>query len=66
MRVKPALRALLSRLLGALRAVAGMPDYDAYLVHLRRCHPGMQAPTERDYYAEYLRGRYGDGPTRCC
>ena len=66
MRAKPILPRLLSRLLGAVRAVAGMPDYDAYLVHLRRCHPEMRAPSEREYYAEYLRARYGDGPTRCC
>jgi uncharacterized short protein YbdD (DUF466 family) len=66
MRAKPGLPSLLSRLLGAVRAVAGMPDYDAYLRHLRRCHPGMRAPSEREYYAEYLRARYGDGPTRCC
>ena len=66
MRAKPVLPGLLSRLLGAVRAVAGMPDYDAYLIHLRRCHPGMPPPSEREYYTEYLRGRYGDGPARCC
>jgi uncharacterized short protein YbdD (DUF466 family) len=66
MRAKPVLAGLLSGLLRGLKAVAGMPDYDAYLVHLRRCHPGMRAPSEREYYAEYLRARYDDGPTRCC
>jgi uncharacterized short protein YbdD (DUF466 family) len=66
MRAKPVGLGLLSRLLRTVRAVAGMPDYDAYLVHLRSCHPGMPAPSEREYYAEYLRARYGDGPTRCC
>ena len=60
------LRTSLDRLLSALRQVAGMPDYAAHLEHLRRCHPGRVAPTEREFYEEYLRGRYGDGPTRCC
>ena len=32
-----------------------MPDYQAYLEHLRRSHPDRPIPTEREYYAEYLR-----------
>jgi uncharacterized short protein YbdD (DUF466 family) len=43
-----------------------MPDYEAYLEHLRSSHPERAAPSEREYYAEYLRSRYEDGPTRCC
>ena len=57
---------LMSRLLAALRQLAGMPDYTGYLEHLRRHHPGTPAPSERQFYEDYLKGRYGDGPTRCC
>jgi uncharacterized short protein YbdD (DUF466 family) len=53
-------------LLSAIRRVAGMPDYAAYVEHLRRCHPEREAPTARQFYEEYVRGRYADGPTRCC
>ncbi|HJR16169.1 MAG TPA: YbdD/YjiX family protein [Gemmatimonadales bacterium] len=49
-----------------LRRIAGMPDYEAYLEHLRSSHPEKPLPTRREYYAEYLSSRYGDGPTRCC
>ncbi|MFL5447338.1 MAG: YbdD/YjiX family protein [Gemmatimonadales bacterium] len=49
-----------------LRRVAGMPDYDAHIEHLRRCHPDQPVPTERQFYDEFTRARYGDGPTRCC
>ena len=52
--------------LAAVRRVAGMPDYDAYLEHLWRCHPDRLVPTEREYFETFLRTRYGDGPTRCC
>ena len=52
--------------LSALRRVVGMPDYGAYVAHLRACHPERPVPTERQFYDEYLRTRYGDGPTRCC
>jgi uncharacterized short protein YbdD (DUF466 family) len=58
--------AVLERLASLLRAISGMPDYQAYIEHLRRSHPGKGIPSEREYYAEYLRMRYEDGPTRCC
>ena len=56
----------LAGLLSALRRIAGMPDYGAHLEHLRRCHPGRAVPTEREFYEEFVRARYADGPTRCC
>jgi len=49
-----------------LRRIAGMPDYGAYVEHLRRCHPERALPTEREYFEQYVATRYGDGPTRCC
>jgi len=52
--------------MSAVRRVAGMPDYGAHVEHLRRCHPGQPVPTERQFYDEFTRARYGDGPTRCC
>jgi len=57
---------LRSRVPAFFRQLAGMPDYEGYLNHLRCSHPERAVPTEREYYAEYLRSRYGDGPTRCC
>jgi uncharacterized short protein YbdD (DUF466 family) len=43
-----------------------MPDYAAHLEHLGRCHPGSPVPTEREFYEEFVRARYGDNPSRCC
>ena len=48
------------------RRIAGMPDYNAYLEHLRRCHPDWPVPSEREFFALYVESRYGAGPTRCC
>jgi uncharacterized short protein YbdD (DUF466 family) len=59
-------RSVVPSFLSFLRRVAGMPDYSAYTEHLRRFHPERPLPSERDYFSEYLRSRYGDGPTRCC
>ena len=63
----PADRAwMLQRMISAVRAVAGMPDYEAYIAHLRSCHPDRPVPSERQFYDEFVKRRYGDGPTRCC
>jgi uncharacterized short protein YbdD (DUF466 family) len=49
-----------------MRQIAGMPDYSAHVQHLRRFHPERPVPTERQFYDDFTRSRYGDGPTRCC
>ena len=58
--------ARVERVLQIVRRVAGMPDYAAHVAHLRRCHPERDVPSAREFYEEYVRTRYGDGPTRCC
>ncbi len=65
-RAVPGPRNPFDRLLRAVRRIAGMPDYQAYLEHLRVCHPDRPVPTEREYFAEYTEARYGAGVSRCC
>jgi uncharacterized short protein YbdD (DUF466 family) len=60
------MRDRLDALLRVIRRVAGMPDYAAYIEHLRLSHPDTPVPTEREFYDSYLQSRYGDAPTRCC
>jgi uncharacterized short protein YbdD (DUF466 family) len=50
----------------AVRRIVGMPDYGAYVAHHRACHPGAPVPSEREYFDQYLKARYENGPTRCC
>jgi uncharacterized short protein YbdD (DUF466 family) len=57
---------ILIRVASAVRRIAGMPDYEAHVVHMRHCHPEQPVPSAREYYTEFLRSRYEDGPTRCC
>ena len=48
------------------RLAIGLPDYDAYLAHMRDCHP-EHAPMDRTtFFAERLNARYGKGRSRCC
>jgi len=65
-RITDLARSLFQSFTPSLRRIAGMPDYPAYLEHLRLHHPETPAPGERQFYEEYLEARYGDGPTRCC
>jgi uncharacterized short protein YbdD (DUF466 family) len=58
--------AVLARLATLVRGISGMPDYRAYIEHVRRCHPDAPIMTEREYYAEYVNRRYADGFSRCC
>jgi uncharacterized short protein YbdD (DUF466 family) len=58
--------ARLERVLRVVRRVAGMPDYAAHVEHLRQSHPERPIPSRRQFYDDYLRARYADGPTRCC
>jgi uncharacterized short protein YbdD (DUF466 family) len=60
------LTTLFEHLARMMRGIAGMPDYGAYLEHHRRCHPGHPPLGEREFFADYLRARYADGPNRCC
>jgi uncharacterized short protein YbdD (DUF466 family) len=55
-----------ARIAALLRRVAGMPDYDAHVDHLRKRHPATPIPTRRQFYEEFIGSRYADGPTRCC
>jgi uncharacterized short protein YbdD (DUF466 family) len=55
-----------SRISSLLRKIAGMPDYDAHVEHLRRCHAQQPIPTRREFYEAFICARYADGPTRCC
>jgi uncharacterized short protein YbdD (DUF466 family) len=49
-----------------LRSLAGMPDYERHIQHLRQYHPELPVPTEREFYEDFIRTRYEAGPTRCC
>jgi uncharacterized short protein YbdD (DUF466 family) len=57
---------MLGDLLRAIRRICGMPDYGFYVRHLQQRHPEVAVPTEREFYADFIRTRYEAGPTRCC
>jgi uncharacterized short protein YbdD (DUF466 family) len=53
-------------LVAATRRIAGIPDYDAYVAHLKTHHPERAIPNEADFFAERQQARYRAGGGRCC
>jgi uncharacterized short protein YbdD (DUF466 family) len=50
----------------ALRRILGMPDYAAYVEHLRAYHPERPIPSEREFFKDFVEGKYREGKGRCC
>ena len=49
-----------------VRTIIGAPDYDRYVAHVKKCHPG-QAPMTRDEFStSRLDARYNQPGNRCC
>ena len=57
---------LLARLAWVLRRVIGAPDYAAYVVHVRRAHPGRAPLSEAEFAHDALARRYDRPGSRCC
>ena len=50
----------------AARLAIGLPDYDAYVAHVRTHHPGAEPMTREAFAIERMQARYGRGRSRCC
>jgi len=50
----------------ACRQVFGIPDYDRYVEHMRRHHPGESTLSRRDYFAQAIDRKYARKGPRCC
>jgi uncharacterized short protein YbdD (DUF466 family) len=59
-------RTLLERGTAALRAIAGVPDYDRYLAHMRYAHPGDRVMTQTEFNVARMGDRYNQVGSRCC
>jgi uncharacterized short protein YbdD (DUF466 family) len=48
------------------RLAIGLPDYDAYVAHMRHAHPGATPMTREAFAIDRMQARYGRGRSRCC
>ena len=54
------------RMAQTARLMVGVPDYDAYVAHLRAAHPDVHPLTRDDFVRAAQARRYGRGGSRCC
>jgi len=60
------LRHVWSNATQAARLAIGIPDYQAYVTHMREHHP-LKEPMDREtFFRERMSARYGKGRSRCC
>ena len=51
----------------AAEAMVGLPDYDAYLAHMRARHPNAELLTREAFFSNRQSARYGtSGSLKCC
>jgi uncharacterized short protein YbdD (DUF466 family) len=50
----------------AMRAIIGVPDYDLYVSHVRKCHPDRVPISRDDFIRDRLDARYARPGSRCC
>ena len=66
---RSAFSALLTRAQHAgavIRRIIGAPDYDRYLLHVTRRHPGTTPLTREEFARDALARRYDRPGSRCC
>ena len=57
---------LRERLRAAYHRIFDVPDYGAYLQHMREHHPEATPLSEREFAAQFVDRRYGKKGPRCC
>jgi uncharacterized short protein YbdD (DUF466 family) len=60
------MRRIWRALVAAARRIASIPDYDAYVAHLRSHHPERAIPSAADFFADRQQARYRTGGGSCC
>jgi uncharacterized short protein YbdD (DUF466 family) len=49
-----------------VRRVIGAPDYEAYVKHVRACHPDAIPLTRDRFVKERMEAKYSRPGSRCC
>ncbi len=59
-------RAVLERAARVVGFVAGAPDYERYVAHVRARHPGSEPVSRHEFVRQRLADRYDRPGSRCC
>ena len=57
---------LFARAKQTAQLMCGLPDYDAYVAHVKTMHPELPVPSYAQFFRERQDARYGRGTARCC
>lgn len=60
------MRAQLDEIARVVRRIIGVPDYDAYVAHVRSSRPDEEVLTRERFLRDALDGRYLGPGSRCC
>lgn len=60
------LKAFFQSLQKALHLMAGVPSYQAYVIHHQKTHPEAPLLSEKEFFLRAQKERYGGGVGRCC
>jgi uncharacterized short protein YbdD (DUF466 family) len=60
------MRVLFARVARLLHAIAGAPDYERYLAHVRTHHPERTPMSPSEFARDRLAARYDRPGARCC
>ena len=56
----------LDRIATVVRRIIGVPDYDRYAAHARRCHPDQPVLSRDEFTRQRMVERYSKPGARCC
>lgn len=59
------LKTVLKNIGNVFKGVSNLPNYEAYVTHLKLHHPEKTLPTEKEFFEKYLADKYGPSATRC-
>jgi uncharacterized short protein YbdD (DUF466 family) len=50
----------------SMRLMVGLPEYDTYLAHMEKTHPGEPVMSYEEFFRERQEARYGSGKRPSC
>jgi uncharacterized short protein YbdD (DUF466 family) len=59
-------RTRIDRIAAVVRRIIGVPDYDRYVAHARRCHPDQPLMSRDEFMRQRMADRYSKPGARCC
>ena len=50
----------------SMRLMVGLPEYDTYVTHMEKTHPGQPMMSYEEFFRERQQAKYGNGKSGGC